>query len=130
MSTTELRSIEVAGLSHGGMPIPVAAKRGGLLISGGISGTDPGSGDIPQDLDAEAAQVFANIGSVLSAAGMSAADLVKITFFVVDRAVRSSINGPWVELFPDPRDRPARHTLLQALPSGMRMQAEIVAFAI
>jgi 2-iminobutanoate/2-iminopropanoate deaminase len=109
------------------MPIPVAAKRGGLLISGGISGMDPESGDIPQDPDAEAAQVFVNIQLVLSAAGMTAGDVVKITFFVVDREMRSSINGPWVEMFPDPPDRPARHTLVQELPSGMRMQAELVA---
>jgi 2-iminobutanoate/2-iminopropanoate deaminase len=123
------RSIEVAGLSHGGMPIPTAARRGGLLISGGISGTDPGTGSIPEDLDAEAAQVFVNIGLVLDAAAMTTADVVKITFFVVDREMRSSINGPWVRMFPDPPDRPARHTLVQALPGGMRMQAELVAFA-
>lgn len=128
MSASDPRSIEVVGLSHGGMPIPVAAKRGGLLMSGGISGTDPASGEIPHDVDAEAHQVFANIAAVLDAAGMSAEDIVKITFFVLDRDVRSSINDPWVRMFPDPSDRPARHTLVQALPAGMRMQAELVAF--
>ena len=29
--------------------------------------------------------------------------------------------------FPDPHDRPARHTILQPLPNGMLMQIEIVA---
>lgn len=128
MKSADARSIEVPGLSHGPMPIPVAAKRGGLLMSGGISGIDPATGEIPPTADAEAAQVFANVRAVLDGAGMATSDVVKIVFFVVDRDVRSSINGPWVEMFPDARDRPARHTLVQALPGGMRMQAELVAF--
>jgi 2-iminobutanoate/2-iminopropanoate deaminase len=123
------RSVEVAGLGHGEMPIPVAALRNGLLVSGGVSGTDPESGTIPENLDAEVAQVFANIKSVLEAAGMKQDHVVKLTFFVRDRSARGAINVEWVALFPDPVDRPARHTLVQDLPGVMRVQAEIIAFS-
>jgi 2-iminobutanoate/2-iminopropanoate deaminase len=123
------RSVEVAGLGHGEMPIPVAALRNGLLVSGGVSGTDPESGTIPENLDAEVAQVFANIKSVLEAAGMKQDHVVKLTFFVRDRSARGAINVEWVAMFPDPADRPARHTLVQDLPGAMRVQSEIIAFS-
>ena len=38
----------------------------------------------------------------------------RMNFYVPDLAVREAIDGPWLEHFPDPADRPARHTQLNA----------------
>ena len=122
------RTIEVAGLSHGTLPIPLAVQVGGLLVSGGISGKDPATGHIPASLESEVAQIYRNIVSILGAAGFGASDVAKVTFFVIDRALRDALNPGWIELFPDALDRPARHTLVQDLATGMRLQAEILAF--
>jgi 2-iminobutanoate/2-iminopropanoate deaminase len=121
------RVISVPGLGHGAQPIPLAVEKDGLLVTGGISGTDPAAGKRPVDLEDEVRQVYANIRAVLDAAGFAAEDVVKVTFFVADAATRTLLNPGWVELFPDPESRPARHTLRQELSAGQRVQAELLA---
>lgn len=121
------RNIEVPGLGHGNQPIPVAALVGGLLVTGGVSGRDPQTGELPQDPAAEVAQAFANLRSILDAAGASTDDVAKVTVFVKDRDIRAHVNPVWLAMFPDPQSRPARHTL-EANLTGMRLQLECLAF--
>lgn len=109
------------------MPIPLAAEVGGLLMTSGVDGTDPATGSRPESLDDEVAQVFRNLRAILAKAGGGPESVVKITFFVRDRAFRDAINREWIAMFPDAHDRPARHTLVYELPAGMRVQAEMVA---
>ncbi len=47
------RTITVSGLGHGDQPIPLATVVGGLLVTGGISGRDPATGRVPEDLAGE-----------------------------------------------------------------------------
>lgn len=123
------RSLQVPGLGHGSTPIPVAARVGPLLVTSGVSGTDPSTGTVPQDLGQQVAQLFRNLAAVLEAGGASPRDVVKITFFVRDRAHRSVINPEWTGMFPEEGDRPARHTLVyEHLPQGVDVQAELLAF--
>lgn len=121
------RSIEVEGVSHGNAPIPMGARVGNSLYSSGIFGLDPQSGTLPADADAQARFMFAHLRSLLANAGGSLDDVVYVKAYVADNAYRAALNAQWVEAFPDPHDRPARHTLLQALPPGMLLQIEIVA---
>jgi enamine deaminase RidA (YjgF/YER057c/UK114 family) len=120
------RSIEVPGLRHSA-PIPQAAVVGNLLVSGGISPIDPETGAVPDSTDAQVAVAFANVGRVLAAAGATAGDIVKCTVFVQDKAIRPVVDKYWVEMFPDPASRPARHTLRFDLQPGTQLQLEIMA---
>lgn len=120
-------SIDIPGLGHGSQPIPAASRVGPLLVSGGISGKDPETGSIPEDPAAEVAQAFANLKTLLDAAGATPEQVAKVTVFVKDRDIRTHVNPPWLELFPDPESRPARHTLETSL-AGMRIQLECLAF--
>lgn len=120
-------SVEVEGLHHGGQPIPVASRVGPLLVSGGIAGLDPATGELAADPREQVRLVFAHTRSVLSAAGADPDTVAKMTFYVVDRSLRDAINEEWVAMFPDPASRPARHTLVQPLPPGMLVQCEILA---
>ncbi|MCD4526628.1 RidA family protein [Nocardioides sp. cx-173] len=120
------RSVEVPGLGHGGQPIPMASVVNGIVMTGGISGKDPATGTIPEDPAAEVAQAFANLRAVLDAAGASPDEVAKVTVFVADRDIRGHVNPHWLELFPDPESRPARHTL-EANLTGMRLQLECLA---
>jgi 2-iminobutanoate/2-iminopropanoate deaminase len=113
-------------LSHGTQPIPVAVAGGGLLVTGGIGGVDRQSGARPAELAQEVANVFANVRAVLDAAECTAADVLRLTFFVSERSARDAINREWLAMFPDENDRPARHTLVTELV-GQRVQAELIA---
>ncbi len=117
------RNITVPGLGHGNQPIPLATIVGTVLATGGISGRDPQTGAIPVDPAAEVAQAFANLRAILDAADATPEQVAKVTVFVKDRDIRSHVNVSWLEMFPDPESRPARHTLPVDL-AGMRLQLE------
>jgi 2-iminobutanoate/2-iminopropanoate deaminase len=119
-------SIDVEGLHHGGAPIPQACLVGSLLVSSGINGMDR-DGSIPAEVDTQVALVFATIRALVETAGGTLGDVAKCTFFVRDRSVKSLIDAHWLEAFPDPASRPARHTLVQELPAAQHLQCEIVA---
>lgn len=121
------RSIEVPGLSHGGLPIPVASVVGNLLVSGGINPVDPATGVVPDDADGQVALAFANVRLVVEAAGGTVADIVKVTVFTSDKSIRPVIDKYWTEMFPEESSRPARHTLNAGQPGSRLLQLEVTA---
>ena len=121
------RSIEVSGLDHGGTPIPQASVVGNLLVSGGIPPVDAAAGGIPGDVESQVAAAFANAVRVVEAAGGAIADVVKVTVFTPDRAIRSIVDKSWLALFPDAGSRPARHTVRADLAPPMLIQLEVTA---
>jgi 2-iminobutanoate/2-iminopropanoate deaminase len=121
------RSIEVAGVKHQN-PIPAASRKGPFLASGAISGADPESGKVPADLDAQCRQMFDNVRRLIEAGGGTPADIIKMTVWISDRALRPTLNKYWVEMFPDPHSRPARHTVASGdLVPPMHIQCDILA---
>ena len=52
---------------------------------------------------------------------------MRITVFVKDNSQREAINAEWLKCFPDPHDRPARHTQVADLPGTMLVQLEAMA---
>ena len=104
------RSINVPGASHFN-PIPSASRRGPFVVSGAISGNDPATGKVPEDLDQQCRQMFDNVRRVITTAGGTPDDIVKMTVWITDRALRPVLNKYWVLMFPDPASRPARHTV-------------------
>jgi len=120
-------AIGVPAPGHRALPIPLAVARDGFLVTNGINGTDPSTEQRPEAIEGEVAQIYRNIVRVLDAAGFTPSDVLKVTFFVADRSTRTALNAGWVELFPDPGDRPARQTLVQELPPGVRLQADLLA---
>ena len=100
------RSIEVSGVKHQN-PIPAASRKGPFVVSGAISGADSATGKVPEDLDAQCAQMFANVRRLIEAAGGTPDDIVKMTVWITDRSLREIMNRHWVAMFPDPQSRPA-----------------------
>ena len=120
------RSIDVAGASHVN-PIPSASRRG-PFVSGAISGTDPATGKVPADLDEQCRLMFENVRRVMAAAGGTPDDIVKMTMWITDRALRPILNKHWVEIFPDANSRPARHTLTSRdFTAPMQIQCDLLA---
>ena len=121
------RSVNVAGASHTN-PIPSASRRGPFVVSGAISGADPATGKVPDDLDAQSRLMFENVRRVIGAAGGSPEDIVKMTVWITDRALRPILNKHWVEMFPDANSRPARHTVTSRdFTPPMQIQCDLMA---
>ena len=120
-------SIEVPGLEHAN-PIPNASRVGPFLVSGGIFGKDPGTGKIAEGIEAQCEQTFTNIRKILEAGGATPEDVVKLNVWLKDMADRPVMNNYYVQLFPDPQSRPARHTFpTPDLRAPLLVECEIMA---
>lgn len=129
MTTTNRRprSIEVEGVTHGAAPIPMGARVGNMIFSSGIMGKDPANDTLPADAPAQAKFMFQNLRTLLKNGGASLQDVAHVTAFIKDNSVRTALNDAWMECFPDPHDRPARHTQVADLQGGMLLQIEVIA---
>ena len=89
---------------------------------------DPATGKVPEDLDAQCAAMFANVRRVIETAGGTTDDIVKMNVWITDRALRPIMNKHWVEMFPDPASRPARHTIASGdFSPPMQIQCDLTA---
>jgi 2-iminobutanoate/2-iminopropanoate deaminase len=120
------QSIYVEGFSHKN-PIPAACRLGAMVYSGSIQGSDPATGQYGATLEQQCRLMFAQVRRIVEAAGGSAADIVKMTVWMNDRSQRAAVNGPWLEMFPDPQRRPARHTMNADLDGGKLVECDFVA---
>lgn len=120
------RSILLPGAAHAS-PIPSASVVGNLLASSLIAGRDPATGSYPPSFEAQCKFMFAGVKAVIAAAGGQLGDIVRITIWVEDRALREEINKAWTALFPDANARPARLTLNRPLEPGKLVECEILA---
>jgi 2-iminobutanoate/2-iminopropanoate deaminase len=120
------RAIEITGFRHTN-PIPAACRVGPLLVSSVIAPRDPEDGRTPHDVESQLTNLFHHVGEMLAAAGADWRHIAKMNFFVPDLALREAINGPWLEHFPDPESRPARHTELSP-GGGSAVTCEFIGF--
>lgn len=84
-------SIDLPGFGHAN-PIPAASRKGPFVFSGGFTGRDPHARDLPPLLDAQVANVFAHVRSMMAHVDSSAEDIVKMTFWLVDPRDRDALN--------------------------------------
>lgn len=127
MSERKPRSIEIPGVTHGAAPIPMGARVGNIIYSSGIPGLDPQTGKPAPDPGGQARLAFIHMQSFLRAAGADLCDVVRMTVYIKDPSARDAVNAEWLACFPDPHDRPARHTLEYDLKHGLLLQLEVVA---
>jgi 2-iminobutanoate/2-iminopropanoate deaminase len=119
-------SIYVDGFGHKN-PIPAACRVGNLVFSGSIQGTDPATGRYGATLEEQSALMFAQVRRIVEAAGGGTGDIVKMTVWMRDRTKRAALNGPWLEMFPDPDSRPARHTMDAPLDGEKLVECDFIA---
>ena len=127
MNTRKGRSLEVPGVTHGNAPIPMGARVGNMIFSSGIMGKDPATDTLPDDVGLQAKFAFDNMITLLAAGGATLDHLARMTVFIKDESARPAVNAQWLKYFPDPHDRPARHTVVHDLRGGMLLQLEVVA---
>jgi len=100
---------------------------GGALFHSGQTPIDPATGKLVDgDVAEQTRQVFANLRSVLAAAGRTLDDVVKVTVYLVDMNDFAVMNSVYAQTFDAPF--PARTTVAVAgLPLGARVEIELVA---
>lgn len=108
-------------------PYSQAVLQAGWLFCSGQIGLDPKSGElVTGGSPAETRQVLANLAAVLDASGLSFADVVKTTIYLVDLQDFSVVNEIYAEAFGE--HAPARATVeVSALPRAARVEIECIA---
>lgn len=108
-------------------PYSHAILSGNTLYTSGQVPLVPETGKLAGDtIEAQAQQVFANLESVLEAAGMTFANVVKTTVFLTDLNDFAPMNAIYATKFP--QNPPARSCVQVAkLPAGARMEMELIA---
>lgn len=103
-----------------------AKLAGSLLFTSGQLGLVPATGELPQGVQAQAAQALENLKAVLAAAGMDLGDVVKTTVFLADMGDFAAVNSIYAQYFPG--DAPARSCVqAAALPKGALFEIEAIA---
>ena len=120
-------------------PYPHARRVGNLLFLSGIGPRAPGSQGIPgvlwgedgkvvdYDIEAQCRATFANVRTVLEAAGSSWERLVDVTVFLTDMERDfDRYNRVYAEYFPD--NRPCRTTVeVNRLPTPIAIELKCIA---
>jgi 2-iminobutanoate/2-iminopropanoate deaminase len=108
-------------------PYSQAVEVDGFLFLSGQTGLDPATGNLaPGGFEPEAHQVLANLRSVLTAAGLTFADVVRTGIYLTDFANFPKINEIYAAAMGD--HRPARTTIeVKGLPKGAQVEIDMVA---
>ena len=109
-------------------PYSQAVVANGVVYCSGQIPLDPATGEMVRgEIEAQTAQVFANLRAVLEAAGSSLEHVVRASVFLADLGMFPRMNAVYAEHFTgDPQ--PARSTVqAAALPLGAQVEIDCVA---
>jgi 2-iminobutanoate/2-iminopropanoate deaminase len=108
-------------------PYSQAIDAGGLVFCSGQVGIDPATKKLADGIEAQTDQALQNLAAVLQAAGLSMADVVKTTLWLIDPADFAAVNTVYARHFREPA--PARSApIVAAIPlPGARISIEAIA---
>jgi 2-iminobutanoate/2-iminopropanoate deaminase len=108
-------------------PYSHAVESGELIFLSGQTPMDSATGKlVVGDIAAQTEQVFKNLFNVLTAAGLTEADVVKANVFLTDMGNFAAMNAVYATKFSAPY--PARSTIAVAgLPLGAQVEIELIA---
>jgi 2-iminobutanoate/2-iminopropanoate deaminase len=107
-------------------PYSQAVRAGGLLFVAGQIPLDSNGNLVEGDVVVQARRVLDNIGAILKTAGLTFANVVRTTVFLVDLNDMAAMNQVYAAYFSEPY--PARATVQVArLPRDVRIEIEAIA---
>jgi 2-iminobutanoate/2-iminopropanoate deaminase len=120
---------EAAPAPFQGAPYSQAVRAGGLVFVSGQLALQPGSPDIVgNEIGEETEQVFANLRSILEAAGSGLDRIVKTTVYLRNLDDFQAMNDVYRQNVGDVP--PARTTIeVSGLPSGAKVEIDAIALA-
>jgi 2-iminobutanoate/2-iminopropanoate deaminase len=101
-------------ISTDSAPNPVAAysqgaEAGGVVYTAGQLGVDPSTGAFPEGVEAQTLAALTNMRTIVEAAGLRVADIVKVTVFLTDMSHFDAMNTVYRRFFDG--HKPARTTV-------------------
>jgi reactive intermediate/imine deaminase len=110
-------------------PYSQAVRAGDTLYLSGQTPLDPATGEmVPGDISAQATRVFENLSAVLTAAGATFDDVVRVAVYMTDLGNFGAVNEVMKRYFSEPY--PARSTIgVAALPRGAAVEVDVIAVA-
>jgi 2-iminobutanoate/2-iminopropanoate deaminase len=109
--------------------IPMGVRMGNAFFSSSITGRDPATGALGDGAEKQFDLAFRNMSALVEEAGLTTDDIAHVTVFIGDASGRQLINKPWLQIFPDEHNRPARKTTTYPLPDGVHVQLQAMAIA-
>ncbi len=111
-------------------PYSQAVKAGCLVFVSGQIPLDPATGRVVEGgFKERARRALQNVMAILEAAGLGPGDVVKVTVYLTDISRFKEFNEVYQEFFPGPA-YPARAVVqVAALPLGVDVEVEAVAYA-
>ncbi|NLC40494.1 MAG: RidA family protein [Clostridiaceae bacterium] len=107
-------------------PYSQAVTADNLVFVSGQLGIDPVSGVMADSLEDQTRLALKNLDAILTAAGSSAADVVKATVFLTDMDDFALVNELYGDYFPSPY--PARAAFaVKTLPKNGKVEIECIA---
>jgi len=109
-------------------PYSQAVVAGGFVFASGQVPIDPGTGRLIESVHVgdHVRRALDNLSAVLSAAGSSLEQVVKVTIYLADMADFPDVNRAYAAYFP--HTPPARATLqVAALPLSARVEIDLIA---
>ena len=107
-------------------PYSQAQIVGNLVYTSGLFPIIPETGALAEGLEAQAHQVFKNLGELLKAAGSDLSKTVKTTVFIKNMDDFGAINAIYAQYFTEPF--PARSCVEVArLPKDVLLECEVIA---
>lgn len=107
-------------------PYSQAIDTGSFVFISGQIPVNPATGEIPEGIEAQAAQSMANIKAILAEAGLTMDNVVKTTVFLADMGLFADMNKVYAENFTAPF--PARSAVaVKELPKQVLVEIEVIA---
>ncbi|TVO63990.1 RidA family protein [Denitromonas ohlonensis] len=107
-------------------PYSQAIALDGLLFTSGQIPLTADGAKVEGDIAAQTEQVFNNLEGIVTSAGATLSDVVKVTVFMTDLGEFAAMNAVFAKRFGE--HRPARSTVqVVALPTGARVEIEAIA---
>lgn len=102
------------------------AERGGRFALSGVQGRDPRTGELAESAEEQFRLAFEAVSAQLAEHGLTPGEVGRVTVFIPGRELRPLINSPWLAMFPDDADRPARRTTHAPLLGPVRVELDVV----
>ena len=107
-------------------PYSQAIEAGGMIFLSGQLPIDPATGTMPEGIEAQTRQSFANIKAILAGAGCTVDHIVKTTVYLADMSLFAPMNEVYAQQFSGAF--PARSAFaVKELPKQALVEIEVIA---
>ncbi len=107
-------------------PYSQAIEAGGMIFLSGQLPIDPATGTMPEGIEAQTRQSFANIKAILAEAGCTVNHIVKTTVYLADMSLFAPMNEVYAQQFSGAF--PARSAFaVKELPKQALVEIEVIA---